>query len=457
MENESKRRSVQILFAVVFVIAAGTVGYMLIEEGWSFLDALYMTIITITTIGYGEVHSLTPAGRVFTMGLIFCGLGLAAVFATQVARMIVESGVRNLYEKRRIRDKVLKLNHHSIVCGYGTIGRAVALKLHEMRLPFVIVDIDEAHLAEAGRRGYLTAHGDAASDGVLLNVGIRKAKTIVLCINDDASNINIALAARELHPDIYIVARGSNPDIEYRMIRAGANTVVYPLALGGEQIAHILARETGHGDEVSAVEPSETMGYGLRIYRHMKDVPITVAEAMVLTKAAVPVAVARQSGERLTQPAPDVVLEKEDCLVAAAQCEETTACGFECDIKWTDDLLLGIPAIDAEHRVLVKYAEDFQQAVQQGQGREALSRLFDRLLEYTAGHFAREETFMRKMNYPDIEEHIREHRRITGEVMQLNRDKSYVFPANVGSFLEDWIVGHISQRDRKYAEVYREK
>ncbi len=455
MEMESKWRSVQILLAVVFVIMAGTVGYMSLEDGWTFLDALYMTVITITTIGYGEIHSLTPAGRVFTMALIFCGLGLAAVFATQVARMIVESGVSNLYEKRRMRDKVLKLDQHSIVCGYGRIGRAVSLKLHEMGLPFVIVDTDESRLAEAGRRGYLTAHGDAASDGVLLNIGIRKAKTIVLCINNDASNINIALAARELNPDIYIVTRGSNPEIEYRMIRAGANTVVYPLSLGGEQIARILARETGHEDKVNNTEPTETMGYGLRLYRHMKTTPITVAEAMSLTKAAVAVAVTRHTGERITQPGPDVVLEKEDCLVAAAFTEESAVCGLDCEIQWSDDLLLGIPSIDAEHRVLVKYAEDFQQAVQQGQGREALSRLFDRLLEYTAGHFAREETFMRAMQYEDIDEHIREHRRITGEVMQLNRDKSYVFPANVGSFLEDWIVGHISHRDREYAEKYK--
>lgn len=446
------RQNLKLIVAFLMVLLGGTGGYLVFEKGWTVLDALYMTVITITTIGYGEVYALSPAGRIFTIVLIFTGLGLAAVFVSQVAKVIVQSGIKNLYEKKKMNDKINRLNNHTILCGYGQIGRAISLKLFELGIDFVVVDMDEEKLSEAEQRGYLTLHGDPSVDGVLLSAGIRKSKFIVLCINDDAANINISLAARELNPDILVVARGSDPAIEYRMLRAGANTVVYPLSLGGEQIANILARHAGvagQGEKTAVVH--EVMGYSLNIFSNYEDKPIKVSEAMQRTQALNTLVLHRKDGTDIENPQGDLEIKHGDSVLMLVRKSEAN-CELQSKIKWSEDLLLGIPSIDAEHRVLVKYAEDFQTALNEGQGHEAVARLFDRLLEYTASHFAREEGFMQKKGYPEIEVHMKEHRRITREVMELNRDKSYVFPDSVDSFLQDWIINHINSTDRKYVK-----
>ncbi|SDL19038.1 hemerythrin-like metal-binding domain protein [Maridesulfovibrio ferrireducens] len=451
------RPHLQLLIAILLVLLVGTAGYLLLEKGWTVLDALYMTVITITTIGYGEVHNLSPASRVFTIGLIFTGLGVAAVFATQIAKLIVQSGIKNLYEKRKMNDKINKLQAHTLICGYGRIGRSISLKLFELGLDFVILDTNEETLNEAEQRGYLTMNGDAAVDGVLLSAGIERADYIVLCINNDADNINISLASRELNPDIFIVARGSDPTIEYRMLRAGANTVVYPMTLGGEQIAHILARHAGvtpaNGKQATA---QDVMGYSLRIFPHLEDEPLKVANALKSTNALKALVLHRAIGDDLENPDSEEIMEHGDSLLVLVRNEKCSKTNIAETVTWSEDLLLGIPSIDSEHRVLVKYAEDFQKAVIEGKEGEAIAKLFDRLLEYTTSHFAREEGFMQKRGYPDIEEHMKEHRRITREVMELNRDKRYVFSESVDKFLQDWIINHINNTDRKYVKFMLE-
>ncbi|WP_419779631.1 bacteriohemerythrin [Maridesulfovibrio sp.] len=455
--SSNLRQNIQLIVAFFMVLLGGTAGYLYFEKGWSVLDALYMTVITITTIGYGEIHDLSPAGRIFTIVLIFAGLGLAAVFVAQVAKIIIQSGIRNLYEKKKMHDKINKLNKHTIVCGYGKIGRAISLKLYELGLDFVVLDQDEEHLAEAEQRGYKILHGDGAVDGVLLSAGIRRADFIVLCINDDASNINISLAARELNPDIFIVARGTDPSIEYRMLRAGANTVVYPLDLGGEQIGHILARHAGVAEkEETGPAAHEVMGYSLRIFPHYDSNPTTIGEVKAKTGAINALVLHRADGTDIENPTDDMKLDYGDSVLELVK-KDGVCCDLNSDIKWSEDLLLGIPSIDAEHRVLVRYAEDFQTALREGQDHEAVARLFDRLLEYTSSHFAREEAFMQKRGFPEIEKHMLEHRRITREVMELNRDKKYVFPDSIDSFLQDWIINHINNTDRKYVKFFKEE
>ncbi|WP_320008253.1 bacteriohemerythrin [Maridesulfovibrio sp.] len=451
------RQNIQLIVAFFLVLFGGTAGYLYLEKGWSVLDALYMTVITITTIGYGEIHDLSPAGRIFTIILIFVGLGLAAVFVAQVTKVIIQSGIRNLYEKKKMYDKINKLKQHTIVCGYGKIGRAISLKLYELGLDFVVLDQNQERLAEAEQRGYKVLHGDGAVDGVLLSAGIRRADFIVLCINDDACNINISLAARELNSDIFIVVRGTDPSIEYRMLRAGANTVVYPLDLGGEQIGHILARHAGVAEnEEAGPTAHEVMGYSLRIFPYYDNTPTTVGEVKVRTGAVNALVLHREDGTDIENPADDMELSYGDSVLELVK-NDGAGCELKNDIKWSKDLILGIPFIDAEHRVLVRYAEDFQTALREGQDHEAVARLFDRLLEYTSSHFAREEAFMQKRGFPEIEKHMKEHRRITREVMELNRDKKYIFPDSIDSFLQDWIINHINTTDRKYVKFFKDE
>lgn len=238
-------------------------------------------------------------------------------------------------------------------------------------------------------------------------------------------------------------------------LRAGANTVVYPLSLGGEQIAHILARHAGVTEQNDKSETAHAvMGYSLRIFPHYEDQVIKISEAMQRTQALNALVLHRKDGTDIENPAENLEIEHGDSVLMLVR-NSGASCELHNNIKWSEDLLLGIPSIDAEHRVLVRYAEDFQTALREGQGHEAIARLFDRLLEYTTSHFAREEAFMQKRGYPKIEAHMEEHRRITREVMELNRDKRYVFPDSVDSFLQDWIINHINNTDRKYVEYLK--
>jgi len=226
--------------------------------------------------------------------------------------------------------------------------------------------------------------------------------------------------------------------------------------LGGEQIAHILARQAGVTETTdTASAEHEVMGYSLRIYKHTNETALSIKEALAQTESLSAVSLERVKGEKIASPSEDTKLEHGDSLLVLVHANECSGCQLQSAIHWSDKLLLGIPSIDAEHRVLVKYAEDFREAINKKAGHDAVAHLFDRLLEYTTSHFAREEALMQKRGYPKMEAHVSEHRRITREVMELNRDKRYVFPASVDGFLEDWIINHINHTDRQYVEYLK--
>ncbi len=451
-----KRHHLHMLLAFVAILAGGTTGYLVIEQGWTFLDALYMTFITITTVGYGEVHALSPAGRVFTMFLVAAGLGAVAVFSAQVAKLMIESGISNVFGRKRMRDRLQKLKKHTIICGYGRIGRAIALSLHASSIPFVIVDNDEAALAEAEQMGFLTAKGNAASDATLLAAGIRRALSIVLCFPDDAVNTFITLAARELNMDIHILARGSDPHVEERMIRAGADTVVYPLRLGGEQIARLVARQAGVAPPPSS-ESGEAgvLGYHLKLFRHFGQEPLSVAQALSQSGAVSAVALRRGSGEVKDAPDPETPVDAADTLVLLVHESTLSREAAEDFPDWQANLFLGVALMDEEHRELFKHIRAFREAVAKGRGREAASRIFDTLLDYTGRHFRHEEALLEKSAYPDLEAHKAQHKKLTAQVLELYRDKHALSSDSLGLFLDQWLRGHIMEVDRQAAEYMK--
>jgi voltage-gated potassium channel len=226
--DKSIVRSILILLGVLL---SGTLGYYLIEN-WTILESFYMTVITLSTIGFGEVRELSPQGRIFTVMLIVTGIGLVARLISRLGQLVIESGLNQSLRRKRVMEKVKRLSGHYVLCGFGRIGSSIARKLNENSIDFVVIESNQERFESIQGQGFLVILGDAAEDGTLIAAGIKRAKGTILCIPDDSTNVNIALAARSLNPDQHIFARGSNPSKEYRLIRAGADTVVYPFRLG---------------------------------------------------------------------------------------------------------------------------------------------------------------------------------------------------------------------------------
>ncbi|MCA9952248.1 MAG: potassium channel protein [Anaerolineales bacterium] len=241
MFRSINRRLITILFFVFALLVLGTVGYMLIE-GWDFDDALYMTTITLTTVGYSEVHPLSVAGQFFTIFLIILGVSVIAYSLSILGEYIFSNSLGGELKKRQTKRMIKKMQNHIIICGYGRVGRSAAPTLHENSRDVVIIDSDLELVARAREDGFATIHGDAASDDVLREAGLEKAWGVVVSTGEDSLNLFIVLSARTLNPDLYIVARAVNAENERKMVRAGADRVVSPYRIGGKHMANIMLR-----------------------------------------------------------------------------------------------------------------------------------------------------------------------------------------------------------------------
>ena len=192
------------LLALAVLVGIAIAGYMVLE-GWSLLDAAYMTVITFTTVGYEEVHPLSTTGRVFTMFLMVAGVGVMLYILTSAVHLIVSQELlRSLVRRRRMRRRMEKLNGHYIVCGFGRVGRAVAATLQEQSAGLIVVDRDAEALTAAEELGMLWVHGDSAEDENLLAAHVRDARGLVAATGDDGQNVYVVLTARGLNPDLYI-------------------------------------------------------------------------------------------------------------------------------------------------------------------------------------------------------------------------------------------------------------
>src|SRR5215218_6776088 len=208
-------------------------------EGWNFMDALYMTVITVTTVGYKEVHELDTTGRLWTMTLLITGVGTLFYAAVSSVELVVEGAVGGYFERRKMRAELSKLNGHYILCGFGRVGRQVAREFALDGVPFVIVDNDPQRVEECLAEGYLAILGEASEDAVLEEAGIGRAKGLVAAVDSDADNVFVTLSARKINPDLYIVARTSSDEAAAKLEIAGANRTLSPYAVGGRRLASL--------------------------------------------------------------------------------------------------------------------------------------------------------------------------------------------------------------------------
>jgi voltage-gated potassium channel len=220
-------------------VVAATIGYML--YGWHFLDAIYMVVITIFGVGFGEVRPIdTPSLRVFTILVIVAGTSSAVYTVGGFVQMLTEGEIKKALAARRMNKDIESLHEHVIICGFGRIGQMLARKLQQANCSFVIIDNASERVAIAEEKGYLFIEGNAADEGVLQAAGIRRAKVLATVLPDDALNVFITLTARELNPKLVIIARGELPSTEKKLKLAGANHVVLPASIGAERIAHTI-------------------------------------------------------------------------------------------------------------------------------------------------------------------------------------------------------------------------
>ncbi len=226
---------------LLLVIAGGTAGYMVIE-GWSAWDSLYMTVITVTTVGYREVHVLSPAGEGFTIVLLIGGVGTALYTFTLLATVVVEGGLHLRLEQRRIRRMIDRLEDHFIVCGYGRIGSVIAEEFRREGTPFVVVERDPERVHAVIAAGMLAVEADASREEVLRRLGIDRARGLIAAVGTDAENVYAILTARVLAPNLFIVARAETDDAQRKLLRAGASRVLSPYQIGAVQMAQTALR-----------------------------------------------------------------------------------------------------------------------------------------------------------------------------------------------------------------------
>jgi len=264
-------RHVRIWLGVVFVaVVVGTGGYILFER-WSLDDSLYMTVITLTTVGFREVRELDVLGRAWTMLVAVAGVGIIFGSVGIVAESVLSEVASGRRERRRMADAVAALKGHFILCGYGRVGTTVARELEHAGVPFVVVDILPDSVAQAARDGHLVVEGDATNDAVLQSAGIARARGLIATVDTDATNVFVTLSARALNRELFIVARANQEGAEAKMIQAGADRVVSPYARAGRQIAELAVRPRvadfidyalSHGELAFSIEEVEVAAGG---------------------------------------------------------------------------------------------------------------------------------------------------------------------------------------------------
>jgi len=218
------------LFVLLLLLLGGTIGFHLIE-GWPVLDSLYMTIITLSTVGFRELAPLSPQGKIFTSALIILGVGTLAYALTSTVETLIERGL--LLQRRRVHMGIKRLSDHVIVCGYGRMGRTVAEQLRARGQPIVLVEKEPLAAEQVEQQGFFQVVGDATEDGVLVEAGVERAKALATVLSHDADNLFVTLSARNLNPKLIIIARASNEKNEAKMIAAGATRVLNPYRSGG--------------------------------------------------------------------------------------------------------------------------------------------------------------------------------------------------------------------------------
>jgi len=313
--------SKKLLIVFLLIVAlwlTGVAGYMVIEK-WRFLDSIYMTAISLTTVGFKEVHALSDYGRIFTIVLITLGVGLFFYAAGTLAEAIIEGHIRGLIGRKRMEKRISRLSNHYIVCGYGRLGRVICQELQMRKFPVVVIDHRETAIKVAGQNGLLYLKGDATLDETLVRAGIKRAKGLITVLGTDAANVYITISARSLNPRFTIVARAEDDNAEKKMFRVGATKVISPYKIGATRMALAVLKPTltefldlaSHSvgfdldiEQIEIMPGSELAGKALKDISLRERTGVTV------------VAIKKKGGRLSLQLSPDEPLAPGDTIIA---------------------------------------------------------------------------------------------------------------------------------------------
>lgn len=303
-----------ILMALLFL---GSLGFVWLE-GWSYFDALYMTVATLTTLGGGEAQPLSRLGRVYTMALVLAGMGVLLYIVTSVARVVVEGEIKEVLGRRKLVRQIKGLKNHYIICGFGRIGEIIARQLKERGIPVVIIENKPENLSRLDESGYYLVAGDATREEVLLEAGIERARGLVAVVGSDADNVYIVLTARSLKPGLYIVARAEESGAEKKLLRAGADRVESPYEMGGRKMAHAILRPTVTTFmELAMTEGVEWSMEEVRVGEGSALAGVALKDSGIRQKLdLILVAIKRAGGEMLFNPTLETHIQAGDTLIA---------------------------------------------------------------------------------------------------------------------------------------------
>ena len=314
-----------LIFATVMltlVVSMGTVGYMILEK-WDFLDSLYMTVITLTTVGFGEIHPVSDNGRILTMTILVSGLGVVGYLIGTLTQIVVEGQLLRIMGRKKLERQIEKLKNHIIICGYGRVGRIICEEIFRSKpTPLVVIDNDSNVTAKIEDDGHLYLLGDATEEQILLRAGIRSAKGLATALDSEADNVYITLTAKGLNPKLFIIARAGRIGSEKKLLQAGANHVVSPHQIGGYRMAQALLRpNVTEFIDFATHDPGTGMG--------MEEIPVRpnskLADVALVDSGIrkeldlIIVAIKKADGTMLFNPASHTTVQIGDTLIALGQ------------------------------------------------------------------------------------------------------------------------------------------
>ena len=321
-----KTRALVILALLAVVLGIGTAGFMLVE-GWTAFDAFYMALISITTVGYEEVHPLSQAGRVFNIFFLLLGVSVMFLAIGAVTQFVIAAQLGEFFGRRRMRRMIDKLHDHYLLCGYGRVGRAASDELGRSGVPFVVIDTDHDRIDLAVKRGLLTMQADAASDETLKEAGILRAKGLIAALPTDAQNLFLVLSAKALNRQLKVASRVDAEESEIKFRRAGADATFRPYNITGFRLAQAMLRphvfefldvttpttDLGHNigiEQVRVAENCELAGKSLKDMQLRRNLDVIV------------LAVRRVNGEMEFNPSADTVVRGNDHLIVMGDLQQ---------------------------------------------------------------------------------------------------------------------------------------
>lgn len=312
------RRLTFIALAMIATLAGGTLGFVWIEH-FPVFDAFYMTLITVTTVGYGEIHPLSPAGRVFNSFVILFGVIFMLLAIGAMTQIVIELELNQLFGKRRVKNMITRLENHYIVCGFGRVGRGAADELKHAGASFVVVDFNDDRVEQAIQAGMLAVVADASRDETLRELGIDRARGLVATLASDADNLFVILSAKTLNPKLQVATRVNEETSEQKLRRAGADFVFAPYNATGHRMARAMLRPHVH-QFIDLTEQNMGLKVGIeqvQVAARSVCANRTLADSQIRGETGVIIlAIRRANGEMTFNPPPDSAIVEGDHLIA---------------------------------------------------------------------------------------------------------------------------------------------